>query len=525
MGRTIMIRKTLTPLVATLFASTLLSACAVADYSTSPGYNSPQRSGYDAPRRPAFNNAYYTIDQADGFASAIGSSPPDYSFRFGRVDAWAWVGVSGETLLMESGQAGDIQYYFQRNGSLPYLIRDEDDVSYGFDRGNLIAIFGPDGSIVDDGNKAADHMYADRLLERARELLFASTRRGWDNRSARSWTSSFGINFILNSGWGGGWRNQYGWDPRSRYDDDYYYWRQEEWRRRHDHGNRYRDWHRRGGRNAPPAYSPPAYTETPHTRPVLGDRAGPIMDAGGRGGPREGYGSGGGENPAIAMPPAIVPPSGDAPPLIGRGGGDPPPIIVDPRVDDDMPRRRPRPMPSVGGGDVAGAERPRPQNGVIATDRQPDAMPTDAGQQMELGRLREMERQRQAREEQQLRNAIAAEQAQLRAEEGRVQAEIAQSRAHALEQAGQRDRGRDGDGYAPQRERGRDVMEQREEPRYEAPRYEAPRYEAPPPPPPQPQAAPPPPASAPAPPQVESPPPPPQQESPQRVYGENERPD
>ncbi|MEQ1688003.1 MAG: hypothetical protein ABL874_05475, partial [Sphingopyxis sp.] len=428
------------------FAALALGGCAYADYGTGPGYAPPRPSSTYQPRRaPAFNTAYYTIDQADGFASVIGSSPPDYSFRYGRADSWMWIGASGETLLMESGRDGDIQYYFQPRASLPYLIRDEDDVSYGFDRGLLIAVFGPDGTIIGDGDKAADRDYADDLLARARELLSASSRHGWDNRSARSWSNSFAIDFILNSGWSGAWRNQYGWNPYSRYDDDYYYWRQEEWRRRHDHGDRYRDWHRRGGRNAPPAYAPPVVTEVPHTRPVLGDRAGPIMDAGGRGGPREGHeGWGGGGNPAMAMPPAIVPPSGDVPPPAGFGGGDPPPVIAapppppvaaDPRVsgDTERPRRHPRVVPGEGA-----VERLRPTPGgggaerAQVRDERVGEVPQVAAPPVDLEQGQEIARRRQASEDQ-----------QLRAEEARVQAEIARSRAEGLEQAGRVARERD----------------------------------------------------------------------------------
>ncbi|MEK6540828.1 MAG: hypothetical protein AABZ45_01770 [Pseudomonadota bacterium] len=513
-----------------------LNACVVADYGTSPGYASPRPSSSYEPRRaPVFNDAYYTIDQADGFASAIGSSPPDYSFRYGRNDAWMWNGVRGESLIMESGQRGDVQYYFQPRGSLPYLIRDEDDISYGFDRGYLVAVFGPDGTIIADGSKASDRDYAEQLLGRARELLFASQRRGWDSRSARSWSSSFGIDFILNSGWGGGWRGQPGWNPYSRYDDDYYYWRQQEWHRRHDHGDRYRDWYRRGGRNAPPVYAPPVYTETPHTRPVLGDRAGPIMDAGGRDGPREGYSGGGrGGDNVIGLPPALIPPAGVIPPAnVPPQIAIDPPTIEDPRVSEEPPRRRPRPVPGEGV-----MERVRPQNEVISVDPQPDAMPTDTA------------RERQAVEDQ-----------QLRAEEGRVRAEMERSRQQGLEQAGrvERERGaRDAAqaqyeqsrAWEEQRrieERGRQEAEQErqrqandaelrrhaapqaEQPRYEAPRYQAQRVETPPPPPPQ-ATQPPPPQVAPPPPQVDTPPPsppPPQQRHPrpQRVDDGNERPD
>lgn len=528
-----------------------LNACVVADYGNGPGYASPRPSSSYEPRRaPVFNDAYYTIDQADGFASAIGASPPDYSFRYGRNDAWMWNGVRGESLIMESGQRGDVQYYFQPRGSLPYLIRDEDDISYGFDRGYLVAVFGPNGTIIADGSKASDRDYAEQLLGRARELLFASQRRGWDSRSARSWSSSFGIDFILNSGWGGGWRGQPGWNPYSRYDDYYYYWRQEEWRRRHDHGDRYRDWYRRGGRNAPPVYAPPVYTETPHTRPVLGDRAGPIMDAGGRDGPREGLGGG------IALPPALVPPvvvSPDAPNVPPYAS--PPQIAIDPRTIEDLRvseeplRRRPRPIPNEGV-----VERVRPQNEVISVDPQPDSAPTDMGRQQEFGRQREAARQRQVIEDQQLRE-----------EQSRVQAEMERSRQQGLEQAGRAEREQRQAEYeqshaweeqrrveegqrqqaerqryeapqveqpryqAPQQEQPRYEPPQQEQPRYQAPqqeqpryeppqqeqpRYQAPRVETPPPPPP---------------PQVDTPPPPPppqqRHQRPQRVDDGNERPD
>lgn len=504
-----------------------LGGCMVADYA-SPGYGyaPPPRASYDGPRGAAWGmDAYYPIDQADGFASAIGASPPDYSFRFDQADAWAWVGLSGELLLMERARDGDLQYYFAARSATPYLIRDG-DFSYAFDGRELVAVFGPDGQMIGDGSKAGDRRTAAWLLDRARGAFAASRQRRWDNRTARSWSDSYGIDFVLNSGWGW-WRGQPGWNGYSRYDDDYYARRDYERRHRHDHADRYRDWHRRGHRGSPPAYTPPVVTEVPHTRPRLGDPAGPIMSADGRDGPREGMGGGGqggGTRPGRGDPdPVIVQPQGPiaATPV-------PPSIVTPSRSDEsagrDGIRRHPRPIPG-----EPGMERRVREDEAVTISPQSEAMQSDAARQRELGRLREIERQR-----------AAVEAAQLREEEGRVRAEMERSRAQALEQAGRAEQVRaEREQRQAQYEQSRAWEEQRriDEGRRqqgEQPRYEAPRVETPPPPaprvaprwenvaPPTPQAAPPPPPrSAPEP----EPAPQPRHERPHRVDSGDERPD
>ncbi len=237
------------------------------------GYGSPpRRSGYES--QPANGiAAYYWIDQADGFANAIGSAPPDYNFRFARGDAWAWIGLSGETLLMETTADGTIQYYFEPRSATPYLIRDGYR-SYGFDGRYLVAIYDNRGNLIGDGRRERDSYDAQQLQRRGRDILSASQRRNWDGRTARYWADSFGFDYIINSGWAGGWRNQPGWYDYDRsFESRRHYRRLDEelyWRRHYR--DQFRDWHRHGGGNAPPNMAEP-----PHTQPVLGDPAGPIM--------------------------------------------------------------------------------------------------------------------------------------------------------------------------------------------------------------------------------------------------------
>ena len=56
---------------------------------------------------------------ADSLAEAIGDGPPDYTFRYDGIDSWAWATRGGETLIVEPGRDGVVQYYYRGRSSAP----------------------------------------------------------------------------------------------------------------------------------------------------------------------------------------------------------------------------------------------------------------------------------------------------------------------------------------------------------------------------------------------------------------------
>ena len=209
--------------------------------------------------------AYYWIDQADSYAQALGSSPPDFTFNCDGVDCWAWISRDGEVLIVEPGRRGVQQYFFAAHQSAPYLVRDSYN-SFAFDGRELAVVYNSEGQVLPDALPGRDRDVAEALHERGRALFAASLRqRRWDRGSATAWIggySSLGYYDGWNSGWNAAWRELPEWD---RYDRDYRRRRpprhlDDEHRDRDDARRRYDDWHRRGGQGAPPPTGNPVVT-------------------------------------------------------------------------------------------------------------------------------------------------------------------------------------------------------------------------------------------------------------------------
>ncbi|MFM5949169.1 MAG: hypothetical protein ACKOPM_08060, partial [Novosphingobium sp.] len=102
------------------------------------------------PARPPYvdppASAFVWIDMADTLADAIGDAPPDYTFRVNGNDCWAWQTRTGEMLIVEARRDGIVQYFYERGGRWPYLVR-EDGLSYAFDDNQLVQIYDERGRL------------------------------------------------------------------------------------------------------------------------------------------------------------------------------------------------------------------------------------------------------------------------------------------------------------------------------------------------------------------------------------------
>ncbi|MBN8501589.1 MAG: hypothetical protein J0M19_10615, partial [Sphingomonadales bacterium] len=135
------------------------------------------------PPAPPPAAAFYWIDLADGLAEAIGDAPPDFTFRHDGIDSWAWASRNGEMLIVEPGREGVVQYYFYRNETAPYLVR-EAGFSYGFDGTRLMQVYDHRGRLVEGDVSWRQADLADRLNRRGQALLAAAwRRRSWSGRS------------------------------------------------------------------------------------------------------------------------------------------------------------------------------------------------------------------------------------------------------------------------------------------------------------------------------------------------------
>ncbi len=282
--------------------------------------------------------AYYWIDQADSYASALGNSPPDFTFRYDGTDSWAWQSRSGEVLIVEPGQGGVVQYYFGPRDTAPYLVRDS-YFAYGFDGRELVQIYDNSGRIYTGQLGQRQRYDSQDLQDRGRALYAASLRqRRWDGGAAIAWGSqysSFGYNDGWNYGWSGFWRERSDWDrfERDRYRDRPPRRLDEEHRRRRDSRHDYDDWRRSGSYGAPPATGNPVVTPAP-AGGAAGPGTGPRPPRGGAQGGAPPPGPQQGSAPAPA--PAPLPPVAPSPPPPPQAAPVPPPAPT-----TEPPRRRP----------------------------------------------------------------------------------------------------------------------------------------------------------------------------------------
>ncbi len=211
--------------------------------------------------------SYAWIDRADGFARALGTSAPDVSFDFAGQTLWAWIGTTGDLLIVEPQRDDVFQYFFDADTrGTPYLVRTP-ECSFGYDRGQLAVSYGPDGALLAAG-PPCDARDAAALRARADTIYRAFARSnpnsggyaggyggyngyggygtyngypgGYDGWASQILIAPYAptIDFGWSRGWDPGWRSRRDWDSwrrRGGHDHDAD-WDRERERRRHGDG-------------------------------------------------------------------------------------------------------------------------------------------------------------------------------------------------------------------------------------------------------------------------------------------------
>ena len=343
------------PVVVTTVAPAPLPV--VAQPAPPPQSPAPIQMQAEPPAQPPAA-AFIWIDMADSLADAIGNAPPDFSFSYDGVDCWVWLTRSGEMLIVEPGRNGVVQYYYARNATSPYLVRDSYN-SYAFEGRDLTRVYDDRGRLFVGQLSWNELDDAERLQARGRGLYAASWRkRNWDGDRAIIWYDAFNggayTSYWSPKGWRGNWRDDWrrrpDWQPFAR---DHHGPRRpremdEEKRRRKDSAWEYDRWRRGGAYDAPP----------PTANPVIANPA-PMTPGGGRPprGPNPGAQTGPNPAPtpgAVAPPPPAPRPGWTGPRPPAPTPPPPPPVLgpqtpetvptdspaLDARDNDDRPRPR-----------------------------------------------------------------------------------------------------------------------------------------------------------------------------------------
>lgn len=121
-------------------------------------------------------DSYAYVDDAWGFADALGDAPPDYGFYYDDVQPWAWQGYDDSIEFVEPLGDGYRYYYYRPGADAPYFVRDP-DYGYGYDNGRLAVVYGSGGTIIPYDDYGPRIEYASRYYARGRDLYQASRQR------------------------------------------------------------------------------------------------------------------------------------------------------------------------------------------------------------------------------------------------------------------------------------------------------------------------------------------------------------
>jgi hypothetical protein len=296
-----------------------MGSAAVAIAALLAGATVPASAAQDMPpsASPQDSALYRYLDDADALLDAIGTSPPDYGFRFEALDCWAWAMSDGYLVLAEPLDQDYRFYVFAPGDDHPLFVGDR-DYAYGFEGRALVAVYGANGALVRWSPSDATATDGAWLSERGFRM-----KRALQNRQpvvAPDWADSIG--------WFGGlvlrfdsWRDQPDWlrYRGGRRDERHRDWRRKlegEGARRRHRSDWFDRWRRDGFRGPTPRGEGSWTTRPPGGRPGKHDGKGDGDRNGGRTG---------GTRPT-------------APPTPGSGAGVP-------RSDDGVgrPGRGPRP--------------------------------------------------------------------------------------------------------------------------------------------------------------------------------------
>ena len=164
-----------------------------------------------AMRQQVAPDDYRFIDRADALWDAIGDAPPDYAFPFEDAQPWAWQTEDGHAIIVEdAGDEGIRSYYFAPGERSPFLIV-EPGRSFGFDGGDLVVVYGDDGTAL-PGFDPQDEDAAMDLYARARRLKRAMGGGVRETVDAGAWVEASPVIFNFIQVWDEGRGRVAGWD-------------------------------------------------------------------------------------------------------------------------------------------------------------------------------------------------------------------------------------------------------------------------------------------------------------------------
>jgi len=279
----------------------------------------------DGPAAPASLQdpaLYQYIDDADALLDAMGTSPPDYGFRFEGLDCWGWSMSDGYLILAEP-LGDDYRFYvFGPDDDQPFFVGDQ-YYAYGFEGRALAAVYGENGELVawDPSDQLAAG--AAWLSDRGARMKLALDDR--EPVVASDWADSVGWFGALEIRFDS-WRRQPGWlhyrnRPHGQYHRDWRKKLDDEGARRHQRADWFDRWRRGGYRGAAPQGDGKWTTRPPGTHPGRGDGKG-----GWNGRPRSVAPATPGVNPAGPRPGEGKPGRGPRPPRDGQSGRPIPPV-------------------------------------------------------------------------------------------------------------------------------------------------------------------------------------------------------
>jgi hypothetical protein len=118
-----------------------------ADYAYALGPLDPAEAARVVPAAEVYDG-YALAERAYAYDRVAWEAPPDYGFRYGDVEPWAWQTAGDQLMFAEPIDDGYRFYYYEPGEDYPYFVRDP---RYGYaygDDGVLSAVFDAAGALL-----------------------------------------------------------------------------------------------------------------------------------------------------------------------------------------------------------------------------------------------------------------------------------------------------------------------------------------------------------------------------------------
>jgi hypothetical protein len=146
------------------------------------------------------DQGYAFADRAWAMSTAFGDSPPDYAFDDDGVTPWVWVSGDNEWCLAEAVPGGERYYYFEPGAAEPFFVEDP-DYGYGYEGGDLVAVYDHSGRELPPGDYGAYAANAGRYLARGRALRQAAASAPKQAVAANNWNARRGLITAQQAAW------------------------------------------------------------------------------------------------------------------------------------------------------------------------------------------------------------------------------------------------------------------------------------------------------------------------------------